>query len=280
MTMQRITTSVAFYFEPILPASVPPQWLDRVLEVFTAYKLSPILFTASGGPFLYDDCYVFDDTGRDIILWNERLPANKEGIVTAIHKGEIQYLGLDSPRENGRNRSDSRAKISLSTKTILDCYFGLDSELIFNPVALARFGFPIVNSILRIRYAIGYQMPLAQNPASYASGFVTQPILIAREEVLNTRTKHRQPKSPDELWRDELIGKRRHLTGLFRGAYPASILSEAHLRSAELTSSCIGTLSELDPDHGLWLWELSDAEILEAQKILESRGVLVSQAKP
>jgi hypothetical protein len=86
----------------------------------------------------------------------------------------------------------------------------------------------------------------------------------------------RRKKSPDELWGDELNGQRRHLTGLFRGAYSASILSEAHVRNADLGSHGIGRLSELDASH--WLWELSDDELPVAQAMLDSRHVLVSQA--
>ena len=84
-------------------------------------------------------------------------------------------------------------------------------------------------------------------------------------------------KSADELWADELNGKRRHLSGHFRGAYPASILSESHVRAANLKPQGVGRLSELD--NSLWLWELSESEIPQAEAMLAQRKLLVSQAK-
>jgi len=61
-----------------------------------------------------------------------------------------------------------------------------------------------------------------------------------------------------------MSGARRYLQGSFRGAYPASLLSEAHLNAklqggVTLRTAGIGQLTALDQSH--WLWELSDSEI-------------------
>jgi len=95
--------------------------------------------------------------------------------------------------------------------------------------------------------------------------------------MLDERRKGiRRHPTADELWHQELMGERRHLKGLFRGAFPASILSESHVRAAGLTSQAVGRLSELD--NPLWLWELSESEIPQAQAMLEEKKLLVSQA--
>lgn len=143
---------------------------------------------------------------------------------------------------------------------------------------LLRTAFEMARGLFDIRYAIAYKLAAAEHPGLYATGPNTTLVLSAFGDRLRAKRDDVYQKNPNELWRDERMGQRRHLTGLFRGAYPASILSESHVRTADLQSRGIGRLSELDPDASLWLWELSDAEIPAAQAMLESQGVLVSQA--
>ena len=61
---------------------------------------------------------------------------------------------------------------------------------------------------------------------------------------------------------------RRHLSGLFRRAYPVNLLSEAHLQSAQIRTCGLGQLSMLDKR--AWLWELSPDELPQAQAMLEA----------
>jgi hypothetical protein len=130
--------------------------------------------------------------------------------------------------------------------------------------------------LLDVRYGFAYKMLLEECPDSYASGRHRTTFSEVREMIRHRRNWDKRQKTPDELWEEELYGQRRHLSGLFRGAYPASILSEAHVRAADLASHPIGELSQLDS--ALWLWELADSEIPTAQAMLEEKKLLVSQA--
>jgi hypothetical protein len=278
MKIQNITTSAILHFAPPANQSVPLRWLEAARNLFTEFNLSPILFTAFGGTFLYDDCYVLAKHGNDLIKFSEVLPAREGELIEALQRDQIKSLALDSPQPDGDDRENWRAKVRLSM-TWLSFYAGVDKSLIADPSSLLHRTYDIAKEMFDVHYAVGYEMPLSQHPDCYASGFAPSNLTSPRDIVGEMRTRHLRMKTPDELWQAELAGKQRHLTGLFRGAYPASILSEAHLRSAALTSSGIGKLTELDSARGLWIWELSDSERPEAQHMLESRGVLVSQSQ-
>jgi hypothetical protein len=271
------TTSAALYFDRTERASIPLLWFERARDVFTDFDLSPILFTANDNEdFLLDDCYLLASKGHDIVLWNETIPGRNDDLIAALGDGKIDDLCLDVPRNDARTRSAWHANVSISLVTGI-CHIGLDIRLISDVTELIRRAVELVCDLFAIRYGIAYQMPLAQYPDCYASGSSGGSSLSEALWMIQHRDEwERRTKTPDELWSEELMGERRHLTGLFRGAYPANILSEAHVRSAALLSRGIGKLTELE--NSLWLWELTDSEIPEAQRMLESRGVLVIQA--
>jgi hypothetical protein len=255
--------------------AVPLSWFEKAVELFDEYRLSPILFTAGGGEFELDDCHVLADPGGDLVKWGESITARGRDLVDALQKRVVDSLGLDSPRARADRRSDWRANADASSLrgTI---YVGIDEELVSDPVALLRWAYDIAKGLFGVRYGIAYKMPLSEEPASYAGGSGPFSLADFREEMRERSQGIRRPVNADELWRDELMGKRRHLTGLFRGAYPGSILSESHVRAANLTSQGIGRLSELDDS--FWLWELSESEIPQAEAMLAQRKLLVSQA--
>lgn len=137
--------------------------------MFGEYKLSPILFTANGGGFLFDDCYVLAERGRDLVKWGEVLAARRDELIDALRKAEIESLFLDSPRPDAESRSDSRARVSVSS-TFWDLYIGVDEELAPDPAALLRRAYGMAKGLFDVRYGIGYKSPLAQDPDCYASG--------------------------------------------------------------------------------------------------------------
>jgi hypothetical protein len=65
---------------------------------------------------------------------------------------------------------------------------------------------------------------------------------------------------------------RRYLTGMFRGAYAASLLSDAHVK-APVRSVGLGKLSEIQ--EGIWLWELAPEQIPVAQELLDKAGLII-----
>jgi hypothetical protein len=269
-------TSAALYFGHDGGESIPPQWLERAQQLFTEYNQSPIQFTAADGGFAVDEFYVLADKGGEIMRFGETLPARRAELILEIQKGTISSLFLDSPDNSFDVQGRSRVRVSVSSTTI---YLGAQEEIIAKISDAIKQAYRLSEGLFNVGYGIGYRMPLEQQPDCYASGFVQSKLTNPRDIISEMRTRHLHKKLPDDLWRDERNGQQRYLSGLFRGAYPASILSEAHLHSAALTSHGIGKLSELDRSRGLWLWELSDAEIPEAQKMLETRGILVSQAQ-
>ena len=274
MKSPQLTVSAAVFFEdkPAPMAFAP--WFERARAVFTEFNLSPVLFTANGSTFEFDDCYVLGNAGEDVYLWDEALHPRLADLTEALRGRTIDYLGLDSPRASAEDRSDWRASISLSSVS-RDAYLGADESLIASPSAALSRVWQMAGDLCAIRYGFAYQMPLADLPDCYATGNRNTTFAEVREMIRHRREWERRIKTSDELWTEELRGARRHLTGLFRGAYPANILSDAHVRSAALDSSGIGTLTKLN--NGLWLWELSDAQLPLAQSWLESRRVLVSQ---
>ncbi len=156
-------------------------------------------------------------------------------------------------------------------------YTGIDEELFSDPVALLRWAYEIAKDHFDVRYGIAYKMPLDDEPDCYAHGSVKRSAAEVLDIIRHRDEWERRKKTADELWQDELGNERRHLAGLFRGAYPASILSDAHVQAANLHSQPIGTLSKLDAS--LWLWELSDRELPKAEALLKENHVLVSQAR-
>jgi len=271
----QITTSAALYFESEDGQSILPLWLERARALFAQYDLSPIFFTASGGDFLLDDCYVLAQAGGAISKWGEVFAARGGDLANALHNGDLELLGLDSPRAGADNRGDWRAKLSVAS-TPGKIYVGVDEDLIPDPSALLRRAYDMAKGLFNVRYGIAYKLPLAQNPDCYASGFVTSSVSEVFEMIRHRDQWGNRKKNPVELWGDELNGRRRHLAGLFRGAYPASILSESHIQTAALLPCEIGNLSELDAS--LWLWELSDRDLPAAEEFLKARAALFNQA--
>ncbi len=98
MTTGQITTSAALFCGAEDGQRVPLRWYEKALDLFRQHQLEPILFTASGGGFEYDDCYVLADAGHDLLKWGEVLPARRHDLVVALQNGVVDSLGLDSPR--------------------------------------------------------------------------------------------------------------------------------------------------------------------------------------
>lgn len=275
MSTDKITTSAALYFEPGQIQSIPLRWFERARAFLVEYSLSPVIFSANGAGFLLDDGYALADRGCDIVGPEGYVyAARRDELIDALRRGVIDSLGLDAPHLATGDRENWRAMVSIST-TCSDSYVGVDEKLFPDPSVLLRRAHRIGEGVLSICYGTAYKMPHSEHPGLYAIGYSHDSLSLSPAEMVRRRRDGELRKDSDEIWRDELNGKRRHLTGLFRGAYPASILSEAHVQNANLLSHPIGRLCPLEA--GLWLWELSESEIPEAQAMLASRRLLVSQ---
>jgi hypothetical protein len=276
MISSAVTTSAVLYLDWPEQGSIPFVWFERAVKFFREHGLAPILFTANDCEvFLLDDCYLLAERGQTVKFWGDTIQGRNDDLIVALRNGAIVDLGLDSPRTGATRRDEWRADVSVFS-TFARVYVGADETLLSDCGKLLRRAYSMAEGIFEPRYGIAYKMRLSEAPASYATGRHLTSVSEALWMIQHRDEWERRTKTPDELWSEELMGQRRHLTGLFRGAYPANILSEAHVRSAALLSRGIGKLTELD--NSLWLWELTDSEIPEAQRMLESRGVLVSQA--
>jgi hypothetical protein len=257
MLGKQVTTSAALYFAGAQHSTVPLCWFELAQEFFDSCKLAVTFFSADGGGFVIDECQRFADRQSDLI--------------GALRDNVSRSLNLDSPRSASGDRSDWRVSAFVWPDKL--CYVGVDRDLIHEPSALLRRAYDLGRAVSAVQYGIAYTSLLADYPDCYAFGYRPRSFSEFRE-LLRSRREGGRRKTPDELWTDELNGQRRYLTGHFRGAYPANILSESHLRAADLRSHPIGKLSELDA--ALWLWELSDSEVPLATELLQTRGVLIA----
>jgi hypothetical protein len=149
--------------------------------------------------------------------------------------------------------------------------------LIADAAILLKRACEMSKGLFDVRYGFAYTMPLDDRPSGYASG--SRPFRLADfRRLMQYRAGGGEPPlDADDLWHDELGDKCRHLTGMFRAAYPANVLCDAHVQAADLASARLGQLSRLDDT--LWLWELAPEEIVPANAWLESKRVLVCQKR-
>lgn len=276
MSVDQIANAAVLFFDATSRDAIPLTWFERVISVFGQFHMAPILFTAEGGSFQLDDCYTLDECGGHIVKWGEQLESRRDLLVDSLKCDQIRSLHLDTPRADAKKRSawHVAASVSLARQK---CFIGVDEELISDPSTLLQQAIEMTSDLFRLRYGFAYKMPLADEPDSYAVGIQRTTLSDFRQWLKRRKDGLPPPETPDELWHEELLGQRRHLKGLFRGAYPANILSEAHVQAADLNSAQIGRLSEIEDS--LWLWELSSKELPLAESLLASKGALVSQAE-
>jgi hypothetical protein len=274
MTARQITTSAALFGSNIHTEPISLTWLARSQKWMQELTLSPILFSGSGADDLLDGCYVLTGKEGDIFQSGEIIADRAGALECALREGRIEYLGIDSPRPGARDRSDWCASAMISQR---DCeaYQGADEHLVADPVTFLRQAYERVRDQLDVRYGFAYKMLLADLPDCYAGGTRRTTMADLREVFRRQRERMVQTKTADDLWHDEIHGRRRYLTGLFRDAYPANILNSAHVQRAGLQSAALGELTQLSA--GLWLWALTNEEVSTAKALLETKKLLVSQ---
>jgi hypothetical protein len=260
MTTQQITTSAVLYFCSQQKYDFLA-WFNKIRQLFYELDVPLTFFDVRCEGFRPFEFHEMAKRGEELIQ--------------GLQNGLVKSLYLHSPRSYPGPLSDWKATAFLKPQSGI-CYIGIDAELI-NILELLRKTYEMGKNIIDIRYGIAYKMPLLNKPDCYASGGKSFSLSELNDFFTSERNETRN-KSPDELWEEELDNMNRHLFGLFRTAYPANILSEAHIHVTDLKSREIGRLTELDPTH--WLWELSDSELIEAELLLEKLGVLIRCAKP
>jgi len=185
-------------------------------------------------------------------------------LVHGLATGQLEDFTLLSLPHSKTDFADWRA-IAWLARQLEVVYLGIVDDDQSTPIARLRDVFRLADG-LDLCYGIAYSLALSDYPDCYAIG----------ESVYTVSYAAKSKEERDRLaaWSAELYGPRRHLSGYFRGAYPASILSEAHLRRVDLRSHRIGSLCPLAS--GLWLRELADSELQEAEAIIDAAGALIN----
>ncbi|QJW94885.1 hypothetical protein FTUN_2411 [Frigoriglobus tundricola] len=126
--------------------------------------------------------------------------------------------------------------------------------------------------MVRPNYGIVYLRSNLFGPDRYAKGIMASSTKLPFEKDLPTRDRIFK-------WFGELRRDRRHLRGGFRSVYPVQLRSEAHRQmrldtGVSVAELGLGTWTRVGD--GLWLWELTDAEVTKAKALFERSGLLLA----
>ncbi len=130
----------------------------------------------------------------------------------------------------------------------------------------------LARTIVRSYYGIAYLRSNLFGPGQYAKGMIDRSTKLPFPEDLPTRERIGR-------WHTEKLLSGHYPQDQFRSVYPVQLLSEAH-RQAKLDTgvtvaeSGLGTWTPAED--GLWLWELTAAELVEAKALFERSGLLLA----
>jgi hypothetical protein len=255
--MNRLFTSAALFYGLPDSGGVPLGWFEAV-SAFLAGKGLPVqIFVANARGFNFERHY-------NLVKYGPKL-------VRALREGMVEDLFLYSvPSRYEVVEEDCIAEAGLAYQSG-NFFLGIDRIVNYSPSIILETALNLAGNLPEIKYGIAYDRLLSKGPFEYAVGCGTNPDPFDQErERLGE-------------WGRELCGQSRHLAGMFRGAYPASILSEEHVKALvrenifrEQSEQGYAGLGRLQPiKEGYWLWELKDAEIDQADDALENSGLII-----
>lgn len=253
MNRQRIVTSAALYFPTSAETTVQLRWLE----------IARAFFKDCGADITYFDTRCVDFSADDA----QDFPLHEVHLMRSLRRGAVEYLGLGAIVPGTSDVEDWSIRVSIDCGSGM-LYVGTEEEIVFRPSELLRRAHVFAQVGIDVRYGISYKSTLAEAPELYAAG---ARLYSLRDVARELATEHERTLL--DAWFEEMIGEKRHLKGFFRGAYPASAISDAHVSRTHLESLGVGALSQLDA--GLWLWVLSDREIPTADRLLDKLGVLI-----
>jgi hypothetical protein len=254
--MTRIITCAALYFQPQTKGVVPWSWVEGAARILAGADLPVQEFaitTATG----------FPDGQFD-------LSQNRDILVREVRRGNVSVLGLYSNPEKDHDLVMDWQGLAYIDLIRGDCFLGLPRSIEPSPSALIQSALTLGSNVINADYGIAYYHDSSRGPDMFAVGIIVNPIAFDAETMA---AGDRVAK-----WFHEMSAPRRHLQGWFRAAYPANILSRAHVeapisRRRTLFTAGIGRLTPVAPN--LWLWELSDQEIPAAEATLRDAGLLI-----
>lgn len=262
----QVITSAALYFKPDQSRGVPLSWYQELVSFCDKHELLIDAFGITAPGFANEGVSYLSEQ-------NDKLSASlSSGMVESLH------IYSDLCLEEGKYSWKAMADFSLWSGVI---YFGIDSSILADPKIVLLAALKMLRDFPCITYGIGYQYLFTNGPDSYAAGVHYGTVADAEKWFTGQLDLEFQRIS---AWSQEMMGARRYLTGMFRGAYPASVLSNAHVDSLLR----VGLLAEnglfVDPmrmgnisplTDALWLWELSDNQLSVAEAELEKAMLLI-----
>jgi hypothetical protein len=200
-------------------------------------------------------------------------PKDSAKLAQALEDGAVRDLTLYSTLACNGSSESWRGMASFEVTRGM-VFVGIDESIMSQPALLLRQALAACQIVSGIQYGIAYKRAMARGPDAYAAGVG----VCSLSDTFSDETEQRRLTA----WLNERQGEKRYLTGLFRGAYPASILSERHVELLQdATRQVHGGIGHLVCiGNGLWLWELSAPEIARAEVILRNNGLLVQGDKP
>ena len=103
MKSQQMTRSAVLFSDATYPEPVSWNWFENAVKVFELLRMAPIFFTAGGGDFELDDCWLLEDDGPGIFRWGDPEPIHpgRIALLKNLREGAIHTLALDSPPTMG-----------------------------------------------------------------------------------------------------------------------------------------------------------------------------------
>ncbi len=253
--------SAALYFRPDVPPRVPILLLTRAIGFFASQGITLDYFDVSETDvFSSDETYYFAD--------------HKGGLIEAVNESRVARVGLyfNPNPEEARSAWQAMVAVDMAMGMV---FVGIDEKRLSQPGVLLRLAYHIGGPALGVRYAIGYKQARSRGPECYAAGVQCGSLANIKKWLTSDDEEMKRLTA----WRNEKYGTRRYLTGLFRGAYPASLISREHLAALERHAQGGHVLGTITPvvENNVWIWELTDSKISAAAALLRDNALLVGE---
>jgi hypothetical protein len=198
---------------------------------------------------------------------------HRDMLAREVHQGNVHILGLYSNPTRDHDLVMDWQGLAYVDLGKGSYFLGLPESVEPRPKTLLRVAYELAKNVTDTPYGIAYSHEYRKGPDFYAVGIIASPDPEVFSDAAALEAGDRVAR-----WFHELNGARRYLNGWFRGAYPASVLSEGHVNAdlkggKTIRSAGIGNLTALDATH--WLWELAAEEISVAEKALREAGRLL-----
>jgi hypothetical protein len=256
MTTRDMTASAVVYFHSRPSIRVSVEWAATVETYFHAFGLSIREFAVE----------TTDKSLEGLCPYNESLNLLRGAIIRDC----VTTLGLYCNPNREHDLVMDWYALGYADLEYGNIFLGLPQSLMRSLPDLLVTLTQQADLLTDCSYGIAYYHERLKGPDFFAVGMVANKLAFDPEGIERGRRVGR--------WMDEMRNPRRYLRGWFRGAYPASLLSESHVNTileggVTLRHSGLGAFSPLPNNR--WLWELSEAELSIAEAALDRAGILV-----